>query len=275
MSNPRFGSLSIFGLARAALLVVALGSLGIATVAADGPSASTATPTSTAQKASRDGTPSDATAPHGAGATVEITVGDDDPGTSTKKRGHAHVQIGDDDFDSFKNAMDGAPWLVGVIFLVLGSIFLTPILLAIGIIWYKLRKTRMQNEAMLRLAERGVVPTAQALDAVGTGTAPIDVVPGGRTLNNTNAAAAGAATTPAYQQVVAGRRRVVWSDLRKGVLMIAAGLAFCFYWLTARGEPSWLGLVLLFLGVGYVAIWWLEDRHLQSRQAADSTSNRT
>ena len=41
----------------------------------------------------------------------------------------------------------------------------TPIILLIGIIWYKLRKTRMQNETMLKLAERGVVPPAEAVDA--------------------------------------------------------------------------------------------------------------
>ena len=67
MSNPRFASISIFGVARAALLVVALGSLGIATVAADGPPGITLTATSTAQKASRDGIPPDEAAPRGAG----------------------------------------------------------------------------------------------------------------------------------------------------------------------------------------------------------------
>ena len=90
----------------------------------------------------------------------------DDPFPNGRQR--VHIQI--DDFDSFNDAMDAAPWLVGVVFLVLGSIFLTPILLLVGIIWYKLRKTRLQNEAMLRLAERGVMPTAQAVDAVMAGT---------------------------------------------------------------------------------------------------------
>jgi hypothetical protein len=156
-----------------------------------------------------------------------------------------------DDFDSFKQAMDVAPWIVGVVFLVLGSIFLTPIILLVGIIWYKLRKTRLQNDAVLKLAERGVMPSAQAVDAVMAGTPPAQAVP--------------AAITAAVPQAVATRRRAVWSDLRKGVLLVAVGLALVLYSITDAGEANWLGLVLLFVGAGYVALWWLEDRHLERR----------
>src|SRR5260370_36404746 len=69
----------------------------------------------------------------------------------------------DDEFDRFVQKM---PWVIGLIFLVVGSIFLTPIILLVGIISYKLRKTRLQNEAMLALAEKGVVSPAQAADAL-------------------------------------------------------------------------------------------------------------
>jgi hypothetical protein len=158
-----------------------------------------------------------------------------------------------DDFDSFKQAMDVAPWVVGVVFLVLGSIFLTPIILLVGIIWYKLRKTRLQNEAVLRLAERGVMPSAQAVDAVMAGTPPAQAAP---------PAAAAVATVPI---AVASRRLAVWSDLRKGVLLAAVGVSLVLYSITENGEANWLGLVLLFVGVGYVALWWLEDRHLERR----------
>ena len=61
---------------------------------------------------------------------------------------------------------------------------------------------------------------------------------------------------------------MVWSDLRKGVILSTLGLAFSFYWLVSAGEPSWLGLVLLFVGVGYVVLWWLEGRHLERNNAA-------
>ena len=173
----------------------------------------------------------------------------DDPFPFGRHRGR--IQI--DDFDSFKQAMDVAPWIVGVVFLVLGSIFLTPIILLVGIIWYKLRKTRLQNDAVLRLAERGVMPSAQAVDAVMAGTPPAQAAP--------------AAIAAAVPQAVVTRRRAVWSDLRKGVLLIAVGLALVLYSITDAGEPNWLGLVLLFVGAGYVALWWLEDRHLERRVA--------
>lgn len=173
----------------------------------------------------------------------------DEPPRSDRRR--THVQI--DDFDSFKQAMDVAPWVVGVIFLVLGSIFLTPIILLVGIIWYKLRKTRLQNDAVLKLAESGVMPSAQAVDAVMAGTSPAQAAP--------------AAISAAVPQAVASRRRAVWSDLRKGVLLAAIGLALSLYSMTESGEPNWIGLVLLFVGTGYVALWWLEDRHLESRVA--------
>jgi len=141
------------------------------------------------------------------------------------------------------------PWVIGLIFLVVGSIFLTPVVLLVGIIWYKLRKTRLQNEAMLALAEKGVVSPAQAADALATGAPVTSVAP------------------QVYQQAVAMRKRVVWSDLRKGVILSAIGLGLSFYAVTGSGEPSWIGLILLFVGVGYVALWWLEGRHLEQTGA--------
>jgi hypothetical protein len=33
------------------------------------------------------------------------------------------------------------------------------------------------------------------------------------------------------------------------------------------GSASWVGLVLMLLGVGYILLWWFEDRHLQRREA--------
>lgn len=173
-----------------------------------------------------------------------------------RRLGHHHPRVQIDDFDSFRQAMDVAPWIVGVVFLVLGSIFLTPIVILVGIIWYKLRKTRLQNDAVLKLAEKGVMPPAQAVDAVVAGTAP--------------AQAAGVAAS--LPQAVATRRRAVWSDLRKGVLLGAIGVAMSLYSVTS-GEANWLGLVLLFVGAGYIALWWLEDRHLERRVLGGGQSN--
>jgi Domain of unknown function (DUF6249) len=194
----------------------------------------------------------------GSAAADKTDAKTDSDSTPSKKspRRRGHIQIGDDDFNSFNDALHTAPWVVGLAFLVAGSILLTPVFLLIGIIWYKLRKTRLQNEAVLMLAERGVMPPAQAVDAVMSGVTPEAAA----------AAASGPSAAPVYQQTVIARRRAVWSDLRKGVILTAIGLAFVFYWLVNSASASWVGLVLMFLGIAYLILWWLEDRHLQRRE---------
>ena len=176
--------------------------------------------------------------------TADSTTSDEKP---KAKRGRARILIdGDEDFDVSGPGWSFAkknPWVIGLVFLIVGSIFLTPVILLIGIIWYKLRKTRLQNEAMLRLAEKGVIPPAQAADALATNGSPASAAP------------------LLYQQAVAMRKRVAWSDLRKGIILSMVGLAFLLYWSTSNGEASWVGLILLFVGVGYIVLWWLEGRH--------------
>jgi hypothetical protein len=182
------------------------------------------------------------------GAAAEATNDEESSADAGSTHRESRVKIDTDedfDLDAFNAKLHKAPWVIGLVFLVVGSIFLTPLILLIGIIWYKLRKTKLQNEAMLALAEKGVVPPAQAAEALAAGASAASVAP------------------QVYQQAVAMRKRVVWSDLRKGVIMTMIGLAFLFYWMTENGSPSWVGLVLLFVGVGYVVLWWLESRHLE------------
>ena len=164
--------------------------------------------------------------------------------SDSARRGSArvHVDTGDEDFSEVVEKM---PWIVGLIFLVVGSIFLTPVVLVVGVVWYKLRKARLQNEAMLALAERGVVPPAQAAEAIASGTAPATVAP------------------QLHQQVATRQKGVVWSDLRKGIILTMIGLGSSFYSMTGEGSPNWLGLVLIFAGLGYIALWWLEGRQLE------------
>jgi len=176
-------------------------------------------------------------------ATSPAANDDAKAATSEDKHGGRHIRV-DSDIDAFTGQMHKMPWVIGLIFLVVGSIFLTPVVLLIGIIWYKLRKTRLQNEAMLALAAKGVVPPAQAAEALATSAPPSSAAP------------------QIYQQAVALQKRVVWSDLRKGVIMMMVGLAFLLYGITGNGEPSWVGLILLFVGIGYLVLWWLEGRHL-------------
>ena len=93
---------------------------------------------------------------------------------------------------------------------IVALVFLSPVL-AIGLIlWYRMRKARMLNETMLKLAEKGVVPPAEALGALaGNASAPLAAAP---------------SAAPIYEQAKQIRRRAAWSDLRKGVILGGIGL---------------------------------------------------
>jgi hypothetical protein len=69
---------------------------------------------------------------------------------------------------------------------------------------------------------------------------------------------------PLYEQARQIRRRAAWSDLRKGIVLIAIGMGFMFYSMLADGEPNWIGLICFFLGVGYIVLWFFEDRQAGS-----------
>lgn len=193
---------------------------------------------------------------------VDAATADEDDADSGSKRSKRHRAVirlnSDRDFESFKDAMNSAPWIVGLVFLVVGSIFLTPVILLIGIVWYKLRKTRMQNEALLRLAEKGVIPPAQAADAVTSGVMPASAAA---------SSASNASASTVYQTAVATRRQVIWSDLRKGIILSAFGLSVTMYSMIESSSANWLGLMLLFVGIGYIVLWWFEDRHIAQRDS--------
>lgn len=250
--DRRFGPLGTLlrALLFATAMVLGCGSAIAAAAVDDKAKAVVETPSKAADPTATITAPASTTA---ADATDAKTNSEASAGKRSPRR-RAHIQLGDDEFDSFSEAMHSAPWLIGMAFLVVSSIFLTPIILLIGIIWYKLRKTRLQNDAVLKLAERGSIPSAQAVDAVLSGVPPQAV------------AEMPSSAAPTYQQAIVSRRHAVWSDLRKGVILTAIGLAFVFYALVDSGAASWLGLVLMFLGLGYTLLWWFEDRHLQRRE---------
>ena len=190
------------------------------------------------------------------------TSGDATDADTTKKgsKGHA-VIIGkrgqvivdgfgnDREFDNFGEFVKDEPELAGMVIAVVTVVFLSPVL-AIGLIlWYRIRKTRMLNETMLALAEKGVVSPGEALDALA----------GGKQAAVLRAAAA---TAPLYEQAKQIRRRAAWSDLRKGIILGGIGLALTLYSIFDDRSPNGLGLVLLFVGIGYVVLWWFEERHL-------------
>ncbi|HET9748830.1 MAG TPA: DUF6249 domain-containing protein [Casimicrobiaceae bacterium] len=159
----------------------------------------------------------------------------------------------DREYDSFEQFMHDAPWLAGMFFIATMAVFLVPLLIVALLVWYKLRKNRLANETMLKLAERGVVPPATAMDAVASGNAPA------------MAAAVEPTADPAYNNARALRRRAVWSDLRKGVILAAIGVGLNFWSMLDDGTANGFGLILLFLGLGYCVLWFFEDRNTEPR----------
>jgi hypothetical protein len=156
----------------------------------------------------------------------------------------------DREYDSFQQFVQEAPWLAGLVFFSVLLVFLVPLLIIVLLIWYKIRKNRMANETMLKLAERGVVSPAAAMDAVASGTAPSVAA----------AAAAPPPGYPAYEHARYLRRRTVWSDLRKGIILTGVGLGLTFFSMLDDGTPNSIGLILLFVGLGYCLLWFFEDR---------------
>lgn len=159
-----------------------------------------------------------------------------------------------EEFQSFDQFVDKAPGIaVGVVLIVLIT-FLTPVLIVLVVVLYKIRKNRMVSDTMLKLAEKGVMPTAEMLQAFGSGrrTPSLDPM---------------ASSLPPADQAQFLRKSVAWSDLRRGVFLAMAGLAFCLYSIIRSANANWLGLVLLFVGVGYIVLWYFENQQVTASRA--------
>jgi hypothetical protein len=154
----------------------------------------------------------------------------------------------DREFDSVGEFVHDEPAIAAMVVLIVAVVFLSPVL-AIGLIlWYRMRKARMLNETMLKLAEKGIVAPADALDALAGGKQA--------------ALATTAATAPLYEQAKQIRRRAAWSDLRKGVITGGIGLGLTLFSMLDDRSPNSVGLVLLFVGIGFVVLWWFEERQI-------------
>lgn len=202
-----------------------------------------------------EGTPDEEIAKAKDAASVVLGVGPGPHGKGVSVRG-----LGNDaDFDSFDQFVEKSPAIAFMAFMIVAVVFLAPVL-AIGLIlWYRMRKARMLNETMIRLAEKGVVPPAEAIGALGGSTS----------------VAASPTVAPLYEQAKQLRRRAAWSDLRKGVIIGGIGLGLTLYSVFADREPNALGLVLLFVGVGYLALWWFEDRQVARSDASGAPPGAT
>lgn len=239
------------------------------------------------------------TAEPGRGAKVEVTgavdaksdpapdaaAAADTPGASEPRKpgagGHS-VTIGkhgrvtvdglgtDREFDSFPEFVRDEPAIAAMVVLIVAVVFLSPVLLIALILWYRFRKARLMNETMVRLAEKGIVPSPEALDALASGSrgSRVTIVRDAAPPGSAPGTAAASPVTETSTRVVIGRRSG-WSDLRKGVLMGGVGLALTFYSMLEDREPNAIGLILLFVGLGFVVLWWLEERQ-QSAAARDA-----
>lgn len=181
-------------------------------------------------------------------------------------KGKNHIRVRgtgtDRNYDSFEQFAHDAPATALFVFLIVTVVFLVPLLIIALLIWYKIRKTRMHNETMLKLAERGVVTPAAAMEALAAGSSPGASF--GATANPSTPEAAGGA--PLYDQTRRMQRRTAWSDLRKGVILTAMGLGLSAFSMFDDGTPNSVGLVLLFLGLGYCVLWFFEDRASELRR---------
>ena len=105
-----------------------------------------------------------------------------------------------------------------------------PVLIVGMILWYKSRKTRLMHETAVRLAEKG---------------------------------------QPVPPELFLGREQP-YSDLRRGVVLVAVGIALCIA-LNQLGEAWTIGLIPLFMGLGYVLVWKLESRGPNDGDGGTST----
>jgi len=177
-------------------------------------------------------------------------AGSDGRSVTVGKRARVKIDgLGTDrEFDSVGEFVHDEPAIATMVIAIVAVVFLSPVL-AIGLIlWYRMRKARMLNETMLKLAEKGIVAPADALDALAGGKQA--------------ALATTAATAPLYEQAKQIRRRAAWSDLRKGVITGGVGLGLTLFSMLDDRSPNSVGLVLLFVGIGFVVLWWFEERQI-------------
>ncbi len=92
-------------------------------------------------------------------------------GPGKHRKGVTVGVFGDDrEYDSFSDFVHNEPEFAGMVIAVVAIVFLSPVLVLALILWYRMRKNRMLNETMLKLAEKGVVPPAEALGALAGNT---------------------------------------------------------------------------------------------------------
>jgi hypothetical protein len=112
-------------------------------------------------------------------------------------------------------------WLIPV--LIVATIFATPIIIVAAILYYNYRKNRAFFQTVQMFVEKGQPIPSELLARSNT--------------------------------------KVPRSDLRKGVVLATTGLGIMIFFNAVAGEGTWgLGAIPFFIGIGYLAVWWLELR---------------
>lgn len=210
------------------------------------PPAASAAPS--ADKATPPGKAAAAKADKGVRARIEIDTSDaadaanatdaaatdgNDPsgdhrGLVIEKDGKRVRVIGQDqDFENFGQFVHKAPALAGMVVAIVAIVFLSPVLIVALLVSYRMRKARMLNETMLKLAEMGVVPPGEVMQSLELGT-------------SATALRQSAAAAPLLEQAQLLRKRAASSDLRKGVIMGTLGLGLTFYSMLDDGTWRWV-----------------------------------
>jgi hypothetical protein len=113
------------------------------------------------------------------------------------------------------------PDVPGTAPIIVAIVFGMPVAIVAVVLWFRHRRNRQLHDTLARMIEKGV---------------------------------------PIPPELLTPPERRKPSDLRRGVVLIAAGLGVIGFFL-AQGEDAWgLGLIPLLIGAGYLVVWKLDQR---------------
>ena len=118
--------------------------------------------------------------------------------------------------------IDNVTGLIAILAILL--VFLTPVIIVIAVLIHKSRRAQRIHQTVVALAEKGL-------------PVPPDLF-------------------------VERRAPDLTSSLHKGVVLVAVGLGLTLFFLSMaeRHAPWGVGMIPLLIGVGYLIVWWLEER---------------
>lgn len=118
--------------------------------------------------------------------------------------------------------IDNVTGLIAILAVLL--VFLTPVIIVIAVLVHKSQRAKRIHQTVVALAEKGL-------------PVPPDLFIERRAPDQT-------------------------SSLHKGVVLVAVGLGLTLFFLSMseRHAPWGVGMIPLLIGIGYLIVWWLEER---------------